>query len=237
MGAEADPGHYSLGHKVAKVYRKLFFEEQGSLASKLEEDEKAPGWLSGKNYRDVTQQYTETTDLKVDSLDYEKRFTYLAIFNSNKWKAIHWAEIDSTDKALFTNMGNDIIYLPMYFIESDSLKDDEGEPEWELIDANNPFLLTKDGKIKDFDNQKLGIRNKKEKKIIIKKVPKGLKIKPEKEYELLVWEQGDWNSLIDTIAVSDSLEIDFYYPESLYKLQHNEDDKENVRIFSINPGN
>ncbi|MBC8527590.1 MAG: transglutaminase domain-containing protein, partial [Candidatus Cloacimonetes bacterium] len=128
MGAEADPGKYSIRKEVAKVYRKLFFEEDETLASKLNEDEKAPAWLSGKNYRDVTDQYTETTDVRIDSLNSEKRFAYLSIFNSNKWKAIHWAEIDSTGNAVFTKMGDNIIYLPMYFVESDTLKDKDDKP-------------------------------------------------------------------------------------------------------------
>ena len=232
MGAEANPGDYSIG-KVAKVYRKLFFEEDETLASKLNEDEKAPAWLGGKNYRDVTNQYTETTNVRIDSLNSEKRFAYLSIFNSNKWKAIHWAEIDSTGNAIFTKMGNEIIYLPMYFVESDTLKDKDDKPKWELIEANNPFLLTENGEIKNFNNQKLENREKIENKFVIKEVPKGLKIEPEKEYEFLIWEKGDWTTLIDTTAVSDSLEIDYYYPKSLYKLQHDEDDDEKVRIFTI----
>ncbi|MEA2104730.1 MAG: transglutaminase-like domain-containing protein [Candidatus Cloacimonadota bacterium] len=242
MGAEADPGEYSLGRKVAKVYRKLFFEEENSLGSKMGEGEKAPPWLSGKNYRDVTDQYTETTDVNIVKLESEKKWAYLAVFNSNKWKAIQWAEIDSSGNAVFTSMGKDIAYLPMYYVQIDSAdstkdKSDDDKPKYELKSAGNPFILTEAGSIEKFDDLELDLRPIIKDSIIIKKIAKNIKVKPEINYEFFIWENGNWNSLqdsikVDTTAVGDSLIFDHYFQNSLYKLQDDEDNEE-VRIFTI----
>lgn len=245
MGAEADPGDYSLGRKVAKVYRKLFFEEENSLRSKMGEEEKAPPWLSGNNFRDVTEQYTETKDVAIPDLDPEKKWVYLAVFNSNAWKAIHWAKIDSAGNTIFTRMGKDIAYLPMYYVEidsSDSEKEnsEDDEPEYELESAGNPFILSKEGRIENFDDQKLELREEIAQQVLLKKIAKNMEIEPETNYEYFVWEEGDWASLqdslqVDTTAVGDSLLFKKYYPNSLYKLQDEEDNQE-VRIFTIQNG-
>lgn len=233
MGAEADPGKYSLGHPVAKVYRKLFFKEENTLAEKLKDDEKAPPWLGGKNFRDVTTSYTETADVAINSLNPQNYFAYLAVFNSNSWQAIDWAGIDSTGVAKFSDMGTGINYLPMYYLESDSLTDDEGKPKWELIPASNPILLSKEKKVHTFANDSLKFRDTFKNDFVLKEIPAGLKIESGKQFQVLVWTNNEWHTMLDTTAITDSLKLDRYYKNSLYKLQHDPEDDEKIKVFTI----
>ncbi|MBS3740701.1 MAG: transglutaminase domain-containing protein [Candidatus Cloacimonetes bacterium] len=233
MGAEADPGEYSLGKPVAKVYRKLFFKAENTLAEKLSENEKAPAWLSGNNFRDVTPAYTETADIDIEYLKPQNRFAYLAIFNSNQWKAIDWAVIDSSGNASFQDMGTAINYLPMYYRESDSLTDDEGKPKWELIPASNPILLSKVKKIHIFSNDSLKLRDRCKNDFVLNKIPGGLEIEAEKQFQLLIWANDDWQTIVDTTTQTDSLLLEKYYKNSLYKLQRDPEDDEKIKLFTI----
>jgi len=135
MGNDSDPSRYKLSSKAAKVYRKVFSEQKDNLAFKLMNNEKAPAWLSGKCYKDVTQEYTEVTDVNI-TLDCEipdsTNYLYLCVFNSGEWRAIHWGKIDNK-AADFTDMGVDIAYLPMFYVDE------------KLFPAANPFILTKNG--------------------------------------------------------------------------------------------
>ena len=234
MGSEANPGEYKLNRKIAKVYRKLFFEEDGSLASQLDENEKVPPWLSGKSYRDVTDDYVETSDV-VLNLNPEKKWAYLAVFNSNEWKAIHWGKIDSTGKTIFDKMGKDIAYLPTYYEEVDSVSEDYKKDKYELKGADCPFILTNDELIEKFDNYPVEERVKNDKGFVANRIAKGgkFKIKPECNYSLYIWADNDWQPLVDSIDVqADSIIFDYNYPNSLYKLE-DEDKSPEVRIFTI----
>ncbi|MEA3476027.1 MAG: transglutaminase-like domain-containing protein [Candidatus Cloacimonadota bacterium] len=234
MGCEANPGKYKLHRKIAKVYRKLFFEEEGSLASQLSENEKVPGWLSGKNYRDVTDKYVETTDVTLN-LNPEKKWAYLAVFNSNKWKAIHWGKIDSTGKTIFTKMGKDIAYLPTYYEKVDSVKKKDKKDKYELKGADSPFILTNDGFIENFDNKPVEERLKNDNSFVADRIAKGdkYKIKLDSKYKLYIWAENDWQTLVDSItAPADSIIFDYNYPNSLYKLE-DEDENPETRIFTI----
>ncbi|MCK4358307.1 MAG: hypothetical protein KAW92_06130 [Candidatus Cloacimonetes bacterium] len=234
MGCEANPGKYKLNRKIAKVYRRLFFEEEGSHASQLAEDEKAPPWLSGKNYRDVTDDYVETSDV-VLNLNPERKWAYLAVFNSSKWKAIHWGKIDSTGKTIFTKMGKDIAYLPTYYEKVDSVKKKDKKDKYELKGADNPFILTDEGLIEKFDNQPIDKKIKNEDSFIAERIAKGskYKIKPDCNYKLYIWAENDWHTLVDSITTqTDSIFFDYNYKNSLYKLE-DEDESPEVRIFTI----
>jgi hypothetical protein len=139
MGCEADPGGYGLRKRIAKVYRKTYSVQKGGLAERLGE-ESGPGWLTGKTYRDVTHEYRDVTDVHLDLGEQARkdlRFAYLCVFNSGKWSAIHWAELDNETRrmACFTDMGRDIIYLPMYYERR------------ELHPAGAPFLLDEQGEM------------------------------------------------------------------------------------------
>jgi len=113
----------------------MFAEQPSSLGNQLREDEKAPAWLRGKSYLDVTDDYVSTTDItvSVDSIATPpQRFLYLAVFNNGNWEAIAWSKLEDGE-AEFKNMGMDLVYLPAYFIND------------KLLPAGEAFLLNNEG--------------------------------------------------------------------------------------------
>jgi len=138
MGGGANPYEYKLGNKKSKVYRKTFASQKNSLYSIKQKWEKVPPYLSFSNYTDVTKDYIEVADIKLQ-LTKEKpdsvNFAYICVFNSGEWKAIHWSKITKGKKVNFTDMGNDIAYLPAYYKNK------------EIIPAGNQFIFSKDNKI------------------------------------------------------------------------------------------
>jgi len=134
MGAEADPGSYNLNHKAAKVYRKTYSHQKQNLVFQDHKQEKIPRWLSGKNYRDVTTNYSDVCDVEVefeDTIPDSVDIAYLCVFNSGEWKAIHWARIEN-ESATFTDMGAGIAYLAALYMNE------------EIAPFGIPFILNDD---------------------------------------------------------------------------------------------
>lgn len=233
MGCEANPGEYKLNRKIAKVYRKLFSDEEDALANQLEEGEKAPAWLSGRNYCDVTDKYVTTSNITISTLLSEHRWAYLAVYNSNEWQAIHWGRIAPSGEAAFTQMGRDIVYLPTYYKCIDSTANIE-ERKYELQGAAPPLILTKEGEVLKLDNEPIEDRIPDSTGFLADRIAKSdkYKVQPGNLYTLYMWAENEWHALIDTTAQSDSILFDYYYPESLYKLEDEEKDPE-VRPFTI----
>ncbi len=141
MGGEVNPGEYHLGNKKAKVYRKTFAHQKKALVHIAPKYEKLPAWLGFDRYKDVTADYTDVADFTVELNDNKPdsvHFVYVSVFNDGEWRPIDWARIDG-QKAMFRNVGTDIMYLPVYY----SL-------EREVIPANYPFLLDSGGTITYF---------------------------------------------------------------------------------------
>lgn len=137
MGGEANPGEYSLNHKIAKVYRKTFAIQNKSLAEKVEDWEKAPPYLDRNNIRDVTPDYVQTHRIKIEltkGVPDSTNFTYLCVFNSGKWKAIDYTRPYGS-KATFGKMGQGVAYLPAFYYDD------------EVIPAGNAFILSDSGKV------------------------------------------------------------------------------------------
>jgi hypothetical protein len=137
MGGEANPGEYTLGHKLAKVYRKTFAVQERSLAEKLDEWEKAPPYLDKNTIRDVTPEYVETSQVKINldkGIPDSTNFAYLCVFNSGRWKAIDYTRFYGT-KATFTKMGHGVAYLPAFYYDE------------EIVPAGDAFILSDSGKV------------------------------------------------------------------------------------------
>ena len=131
MGAESNPGEYHLANNFAKVYRKTFNEQSQNLAFIEHKQEKIPGWLAGKYYRDVTEAYASTCDVEVvfeeqvpDSVD----LAYLCVFNSGEWKPIQWSKL-ANQTAVFKAMVPGILYLPALYLNE------------EIAPFGDPFIL------------------------------------------------------------------------------------------------
>lgn len=133
-------GRSGAGGPAAKVYRKTYALQRQNLAFQLRDGEKAPGWLRGKTYKDVTAQYKETSDVTVALTrlpETPQRFAYLCVFNEGEWRAIHWAwTVDGS--ANFTAMGRNVLYLPAWYVDE------------KLVGAAAPFWLRADGSCETF---------------------------------------------------------------------------------------
>lgn len=142
MGCEANPGEYKLHNKFAKVYRKTYARQENALSEKAEEWEELPKYINHPFYTDVTADYTDVAnvELKLDrEMPDSTSFAYLCVFNSGKWKAIHWSKIKENKSVVFDKMGIDIIYLPAFYIDEKALA------------ASNPFILDDNGDINFID--------------------------------------------------------------------------------------
>lgn len=237
MGSEANPGSYNLQDRIAKVYRKLFSQEKGTLEQLMPDSLKAPPWLGYSNFRDVTNKYVNVSDVKVN-VDTEELFLYIAVYNDNKWNPIHWGEVVDNNSVTFTAMGRDIAYLPVSYEVVDTIVvDDEEKPQYEVIPAAAPFILTTEGIPEYFDNSPFAGREKINQEFSMHKTGHGRanKIKMDSTYTWFAWAENDWEVLADTTAASDSLVFEYYYPNSLYKVEE-ECLHPDPRIFTVEDG-
>ena len=224
MGCESNPGNYNLRQRIAKVYRKMFAEQPSSLGNQLREDEKAPAWLRGKSYLDVTDDYVSTTDItvSVDSIATPpQRFLYLAVFNNGNWEAIAWSKLEDGE-AEFKNMGMDLVYLPAYFIDD------------KLLPAGETFLLNNEGVREELrvaeSFQNMEVRSTTRMKISNLTGENDItNLKPGKEYELYYWHKGWKNAAKDTFNKNE-LHFEQIPENGLYWLREKDSEKEE-RIF------
>ncbi|MCX6827187.1 MAG: hypothetical protein NTV06_07985, partial [candidate division Zixibacteria bacterium] len=230
MGAESNPNNYHLANKLAKIYRKMYEKHPENLIFQKGKDEKIPSWLAGKDYLDVTADYTSVCDIAVrlakpvpDSIG----VAYLCVFNSGEWQAIDWGRIkDNT--ATFKAVGADIVYLPAFYIDE------------KIVPAGPPFLLTRDSGMAIFNPDKerlipLSLISTTNRKLEVS--TDGIShtfLAPGQEYELSYWDNS-WQSIGKSVA-TDKPMVFFDVPSGcLYWLvaigSHREE-----RIFSIENG-
>lgn len=231
MGAEANPGEYSLAHKPAKVYRKMFGKQEENLVFQKRKQEKIPGWLAGKNYLDVTAEYEDVCDVTIpfkreipDSVD----VAYLCVFNDGEWKPIHWGWIKNGE-VVFTDMGREIAYLPALYLNE------------KVVPFGTPFLLQKDCTIRKLEPESLKTISVK----LFAVIPPKQEISTggiEKtyftsggKYELFYW-KDEWQLLGSSIASDKPLVFEKVPAGSLYWLVPEGSDKEEERIFTIEDG-
>jgi hypothetical protein len=224
-------GRAGLAGRAAKVYRKTFANQPASLAAIKRDDEVVPRWLSTSHYVDVTEQYQPVSDVTVElaSVPDGARFAYIAVFNGGSWKPIHWAPIDG-GRAVFTDMGRNICYLPMYHVGG------ADRP------AGDPFVLDQDGvvhplsakaaataalvatttkpEITDPDTGVLRARTQ---------------VKPASAYELFVWRDGGWKTVGRIERSENGHAFEGLAGDGLYWLV--EDGSEKLeRIFTVDGG-
>jgi hypothetical protein len=224
-------GYAPISGVAGKVYRKTFSEQLDSLGAKLQEGEKAPRWLKGKYYKDVTESYVSTSDVTVALRGDigEDRFAYLCVFNSGHWKAIQWGELQKTS-VMFKDMGRDIVYLPSFF------RDDE------LVPAGTPFVLEKDGTIrfvavagedvsvtaKDTTGSRVALKEWTDESVT-------LPLKDGEKYELKSWTRDGWNVIAEKVGDGNPMEFANLSSNGLYWLIEVGSDSEE-RPFTIEDG-
>jgi hypothetical protein len=231
MGAEANPGKYGLAYKLAKAYRKTYAEQKNNLIFQERKQEKVPRWLAGKNYLDVTAAYTEVSDVVIafakeipDSAD----LAYLCVFNSGEWSAIDWGRVKS-NKALFTDMGTDVAYLPALYLNE------------EIVPYSPPFILNGGGDVQmllphpdEFISVALASTTRRTQD----KSTEGMAVTyltASKEYELSYWQDG-WQTLGKKTAGEEPLVFDNVPAGCLYWLVEDGSKGEEERIFTIEDG-
>ncbi len=133
-------GHHLKVHteKTAKIFRKTYSIQRESLAVLSGRKEYLPPLFRDSCIKDVTDNYLDCIDIAVQLIEKpskKRKYAYLSNFNNSDWIPVHWAEIKK-GKAVFTKMGKDIVYLPVY-CQTTGI-----EP------AASPFILTKEGEIK-----------------------------------------------------------------------------------------
>lgn len=220
MGAESNPGKYKLAYKFAKIYRKMFGKQESNLVFQDRHQEKLPRWLSGKNFVDVTAEYTDVIDAAInfnkavpDTVD----MAYICVFNSGEWKPIHWGRIQDGG-TVFTGMVADIAYLPALYIDE------------EIVPYGDPFILAADGTQRALHSGG-GITDSLTIEEISMVAYKTRPLTVGKEYELFYWLDG-WESLGSAVSDSGSLIFQNVPADCLYWLVEEDSDKEE-RIFTI----
>lgn len=137
MGAEANPGEYSLSNRYAKVYRKTYARQEHSLteASGLPADS-LPGYINRSFYKDVTAEYGDAYNVRIRLYENPEnhKVAYICVFNTGKWRPVDWAEIDGAH-AKFDDMAGNVMYLPAYW-ENDK-----------VVPAAAPFVLDNSGAV------------------------------------------------------------------------------------------
>ena len=126
--------------KLAKVYRKYFKKNKYSLAAVCGR-EAIPSELSSPFIYDVTSSYINTCDLSVDIAvrpQQTHKYAYLCVFDNKNWRPITSARV-RWRKAVFSEMGKNIMYLPAFYVGG------------KMQAANYPFEVGYNGKIRYYN--------------------------------------------------------------------------------------
>lgn len=118
MGGGSNPGYpCKAGYLLAKVYRKTFAYQEGSLAALNKKiGENIPPALNDPFMKDVTDEYLKGVSLKLILKERRKNhFLYLSVFDNSKWIPICFSGVSKLNTATFENIGTGIVYLPVYW--------------------------------------------------------------------------------------------------------------------------
>lgn len=157
------------GDRIPKVFRNTFEKRSESLAMQNAGREPIPTLFEKPCLEDVTDKYVETANVEVDLYDedYGTRYVYLAVFNNRTWSIVHWGRKQGR-KASFEKMGVDIVYLPVYFVNGQTvpagdafLLDSEGRKQTITPDFSRKTSVTVKRKFRDIRSNEFlqGVRN------------------------------------------------------------------------------
>jgi len=218
VGAESDPGKTKIDlaflRKRGKIFRHTYQIQPDNLIRKS--GDQVPSFLTDYNIKDVTKQYIPVSNIQIqlNGIFPDAKYVYINVFNRQSWCPLFYGYTDDDGKAVFTNMGRGIAYLPMYY-ESGG-----------FVPAAAPVILTAAGKV-----NYLRCNVYKKKTIIIhSKGPQGPQIKKDQSYELFYW-KDEWLSAGKINASADSLRFKQVPSNTLYWI-HNSEKSAKERIFT-----
>ena len=125
--------------KLPKVFRRMY-AKQDAMEEIADENHPVPELFRDRCLMDVTRNYVDAYDVEVSLFpEVKDKWVYLSVFDNRDWKIVHYAKRKG-DKATFTAMGCDIVYLPVCFDEYEG-----------TIPAGLPFILQSDGRIRTLE--------------------------------------------------------------------------------------
>jgi hypothetical protein len=233
MGTESNPGFEKIENsgynfmgatgmkrKRAKIFRRSF--EKIYTAINTSSKKEIPALFQNTHIEDVTNKFIPTSNviIKPDTIPASASFAYLCVFNNRKWKPIYWGQITAKKEVKFSDMGRDVVYLPVTYLNND------------VITMFHPFILSKNGEIKILladTNSLITVR-------IDRKYPEDYtnKIFPGNNYEVYYWNK-EWKSLGIQKADKDYL-IYNNIPQNALLYIKNLDTGLQERIFTIENG-
>jgi hypothetical protein len=122
-------------YRISKVYRKIFSKNSKIVKLLKDANGDVPPIFLDSRYIDVTQQYVAITNVKLQLKNIPKiaKYVYAAVFNDAGWTPIDYAEIINKKTVEFTNLGREVIYLPLIYSNR------------QYIPVSLPFKITKKG--------------------------------------------------------------------------------------------
>jgi len=140
--------------RLPKVYRVTYSNNlDGPILDKNVSQNDIPSLFKNSKMKDVSSAYFRTSDVIVDlsgSIPEGCEYAYLCVFGYQQWHPVQWGRIKN-GKALFKDMGRDIVYLPVFYVNG-SIKY-----------ASSPFLLNSKGKVEvlkyRIDKQSIAVKN------------------------------------------------------------------------------
>ena len=121
FGINPDYPHYAQA-KFAKVFRRTYAPNKDYLALLKRNSGRVPQMYDSPFFKDVTHDYQETVDLRIDlrnGVKLSNRDVYICVFDNSEWKPVSWGRV-RFGKAFFKNMGRNITYMAFGY-SSDTL--------------------------------------------------------------------------------------------------------------------
>jgi hypothetical protein len=203
--------------RLPKVYRRVFFRDTTNLFWKKKPLFPTPRYLGDFYYQDVTKNYVAVRNVSV-KLNDTSVYAYLSVFNGGSWEAVAWSECRQDSSAVFKDMGQGIVYLPML------MKNEK------LIPSGKAFLLNKVG-VEQFSYQKESrvVRG------IIHGTDQFTPLKKGKLYHLYLWGINGWEKTGQFIPDQSGVIKAKLLQDCLYLISSNSKKHfESERIFSLN---
>lgn len=122
--------------RLPKVYRYTYSNHiEGPLADVEVDKADIPELFRSVKKVDVSSEYFETADVTVEltgEAPQGVKYAYLAVFGYQDWHPVQWGKVEN-GRAVFREMGKDMVYLPVYYKRGG------------LLPAAEPFRLRNDG--------------------------------------------------------------------------------------------